>query len=112
MATTTTSGMSRHYDQLERRAAAEAACPVVAPLPLRQPADVVALLAEQAEAVRRDPHVPPAERAKVLTAVAGLALRAMDAAGGAARVEALERALKLRAEQQREAERRKRKQKW
>ncbi|HEX8913563.1 MAG TPA: hypothetical protein VF796_14485 [Humisphaera sp.] len=98
--------LAKRIDQLERRAAAEAVCPAVPPLPLRQPADVVALLAEQAEAVRRDPRVPPAERAKVLALVAGLALRAMDAAGGAARVEALERALKVRADQQRAAERR------
>ena len=102
----------RRIEKLEARAAAEAANPSVPALPLREPADVVLLLAEQAEAVRRDPHASPAERAKALSLVAALALRAMDAAGGRARVEALERALKARADQQRAAERRKRQGRW
>ena len=56
----------------------------------------------------------PPDAAVLEVTFGGLALRAMDAAGGAARVEALERALKVRADQHREAERRKRKhkQKW
>ena len=97
--------LARRIAQLERRSAAEASFPPVAPLPLRDPADVVDLLAEQAEAVRQDPHAGPLDRARTLAVVAGLALRAMDAATGRARVEALERALKARADQQRAADR-------
>ncbi|MDB5297927.1 MAG: hypothetical protein JWO31_3910 [Phycisphaerales bacterium] len=100
--------LARRITQLERRTAAEAAFPPVPPLPLRDPADVVDLLAEQAEAVRQDPHAGSLDRARTLAVVASLALRAMDAATGRARVEALERALKARADQQRaEAKRRK-----
>ena len=104
--------LNRRVASLEARAAAADAYDAPPPRPLACPADVVDLLAEQAEAVRNDPYADPLDRARTLTLLSGLALRAMDAAGGAARVEALERALKVRADQQREAERRKRKQKW
>ena len=100
--------LRRRITQLETRAAAEAAFPAVPPLPLRDPADVVGLLAEQAEAVRQDPHADPLDRARTLAVIGGLALRAMDAAAGRARLEALERALKARADQQRAAEKAKR----
>lgn len=78
--------------------------------PLRTPEDVVVLLGEQVETVRQAPDVDPLERARTLSVIGALALRAMDAAQGAARVEALERALKLRAEQQRQQEKQKRQQ--
>ncbi len=97
--------------RLEARAAAEAAFPAVPPLPLKVPGDVVGLLAEQADAVRRDPHADPLDRARTLALLGGMALRAMDAADGRARLEALERALKARAEQQRAADKAKRQQK-
>ena len=100
--------LRRRVTHLESRAAQEAAFPEVPPLPLRDPADVVGLLAEQAEAVRRDPHADPLDPARTLTLIGGMALRAMDAAEGRARLEALERALKARADQQRAAEKAKR----
>ena len=96
--------LRRRVVSLEVRAAAEAAFPKVPRLALRGPADVVGLLAEQADAVRNDPHADPMDRARTLTSIGGMALRAMDAAEGRARLEALERALKVRAEQQRAAE--------
>jgi hypothetical protein len=91
--------LKRRVRQLEHRAAAEDDFTPPAPLSLRSPADVVDLLAEQAEAVRRDPHADPLDRARTLGFVGALALRAMDAAEGRARLDALERALKLRTEQ-------------
>jgi hypothetical protein len=93
--------LKRRVRLLEHRATVEAAFAAPAPLPLRSPADVVDLLAEQAEAVRRDPHTDPLDRARTLGFVAALALRAMEAAEGRARLEALERALKLRTDQHR-----------
>ena len=102
--------LRRRVVSLEVRAAREAAFPRVAPRPLQDPADVVGLLAEQAEAVRNDPFADPLDRARTLALIGGLALRAMDAADGRARLEAMERALKARADQQRAAERAKRQQ--
>jgi hypothetical protein len=96
-----TTALKRRVASLEVRAAAEDAFVTPAPLPLRHPADVVDLLAEQAEAVRRDPHADPLDRARTLGFVGVLALRAMEAAEGRARLEALERALKLRTDERR-----------
>ena len=96
--------LRRRVVSLEVRAAAEAAFPRVPAMPLRAPADVVGLLAEQAEVVRNDPFADPLDRARTLAVIGGMALRAMDAAEGRARLEALERALKARADQQRAAE--------
>ncbi len=75
--------------------------PAAAPVPLDQPADVLAVLAEQVNAVRADPGVDLTERARTLAFLAGLALRAMDARDGEARLEAVERVLKLRKDQER-----------
>ena len=100
--------LRRRVTHLEVRAAQEAAFPRVLARPLRAPADVVGLLGEQAEAVRNDPFADPLDRARTLALIGGLVLRAMDAADGRARLEALERALKARADQQRAAEKAKR----
>ncbi len=102
--------LRRRVGHLERHVAREAGFPAVPPLPLKVPSDVVGLLAEQADAVRRDPHANPLDRARTLALLGGMALRAMDAADGRARLEALERALKARAEQQRAADKAKRQQ--
>lgn len=93
--------LKRRIDHLEVRAASAAARPPHTPMPLARPADVVALLAEQADAVRADPAADPLDRARTLGFVAAQALKAMDAAEGRARLESLERALKLRADHQR-----------
>ena len=102
--------LRRRVVSLEVRAAQAAAFPTVPPLALRGPADVVSLLAEQADAVRNDPFADPLDRARTLAVIGGMALRAMDAAEGRARLEALERALKARADQQRAADKAKRQQ--
>jgi hypothetical protein len=58
--------------------------------------DVLALLQSQVEAVLDDEELGTAERARVITLVAGTALRAIEAGDLAARLEALERALESR----------------
>lgn len=73
-----------------------------APVPLEQPADVLALLAEQVNAVRADGGIDPNERARTLGFLSGLALRAMEGRDLAARLEAVERVLKLRKDQERQ----------
>jgi len=80
------------------------AIPVPPPLPLVQPADVLELLAEQVNAVRSDPYADPTERARTLGMLASISLRAMELRDLSARLEAVERVLKLRRDQDREAE--------
>ena len=77
-----------------------------APVPLDQPADVLAVLAEQVNAVRADATADPNERARTLGFLAGLALRAMEGRDLAARLEAVERVLKLRRDAQEDRQKR------
>ncbi len=79
--------------------------PAVLPVPLDQPADVLAVLAEQVNAVRTDAASDPNERARTLGFLAGIALRAMEARDLAARLEAVERVLKLRKDAERQQQR-------
>ena len=72
------------------------------PVPLDNPADVLAVLAEQVNAVRTDAASDPNERARTLGFLAGLALRAMEGRDLAARLEAVERVLKLRKDAERQ----------
>ncbi len=69
---------------------------------LDSPADVLALLEEQVNAVRADPTTDPSERARTLGMLAGLALRAMDSRDLQARLEAVERVLKFRKDAERD----------
>jgi hypothetical protein len=78
------------------------------PVAFDTPADVVAVIAEQVNAVRADPWADPAEKARTLGFLAGVALRAMEAKDLAARLEAVERVLKLRRGQQQDALKRRR----
>jgi hypothetical protein len=71
------------------------------PVDLDQPADVLELLAEQVNALRADADVDPAERARTVGLLAGLALRAMEARDLDQRLAAVERVLKLRHDQAR-----------
>jgi hypothetical protein len=73
------------------------------PAVLDSPADVLALLEEQVNQVRADPLADPTERARTLGMLAGLALRAMDSRDLAARLEAVERVLKLRKDAEQDA---------
>ena len=77
------------------------ATPSPRPLELAVPADVLDLLAEQVNAARADAAATAQERARTLGMLAGLALRAMAARDLEARLEAVERVLKLRAADER-----------
>ncbi len=68
------------------------------PLPfrVRTALDVLALLEEQVNAVRDDPDVGTLERARAVGYLAGVALKAVEVADLAGRVEAVERVLKGR----------------
>ena len=70
------------------------------PLPVDGPADVLAVLGEQINAVRADAFAEPQERARTLGMLSSVALRAMEAKDLAARLEAVERVLKLRKDAQ------------
>ena len=78
------------------------------PVPLDAPADVLAVLAEQVNAVRADTRAGPTEKARTLGLLCGLALRAMEARDITARLEAVERVLKLRQADQQDLEKRRR----
>ena len=76
------------------------------PLPLDDPADVLAVIGEQVNAVRADPLADPAEKARTLGFLSSIALRAFEARDLAARLEAVERVLKLRRNEQADAQKR------
>jgi hypothetical protein len=65
---------------------------------LRTAQDVLELLAEQVEAVRQDQSVTTTERARTVGYLCGIALRAVETADLAERVESVERALRQRKE--------------
>jgi hypothetical protein len=66
------------------------------PVAIDGPADVLAVLGEQINAVRADPFADPSEKAGTLGMLSSVALRAFEARDLAARLEAVERVLKLR----------------
>ena len=84
------------------------AVPVPPPVSLDSPADVLEVLTEQANAVRAQAAADPLERARTLGMLAGLAIRAMEARDLDARLEAVERVLKLRREDERESKKKQR----
>jgi hypothetical protein len=65
-------------------------------VPLNKPDDVLAVLAEQVQLVRSDAYAEPTERARTLVSLSAIALRAMHDRDVVARLEAVERVLKLR----------------
>jgi hypothetical protein len=65
-------------------------------VPLHGPDDVLAVLAEQVQLVRSDAYAEPTERARTLVSLSAIALRAMHDRDVVARLEAVERVLKLR----------------
>src|SRR3954469_8128039 len=71
------------------------------PVPFDQPADVLAVLAEQVQQVRGDIGADPVERGRTLVSLCAVALRAMESRDTEARLEAVERVLKLRKENER-----------
>ena len=96
--------LARRVEHLEERSAGAGLMRLVpaAPVPFDTPADVLAVLAEQVNAVRADPAADPAEKARTLGFLATVALRAIEAKDLAARLEAVERVLKLRKDAERE----------
>jgi hypothetical protein len=79
------------------------------PIALDMPADVLALIAEQVNAVRADRTADPLDQARTLGFLATVALRTMEARDLSARLEAVERVLKLRRDQERETQKQQRK---
>ena len=69
---------------------------VPVPFRLKTAADVLALLAEQIEAVRAESDAGALEKARCVGYLAGIALRAIEAGDLAARLEAVEGVLKTR----------------
>jgi hypothetical protein len=88
----------RDYRRLRR--AGEATMPRLVALPptfrLKTAADVLALLSEQILAVREDGESTALERARVIGYLGSVALKAIEAGDLAARLEAIEMALKMR----------------
>lgn len=85
-----------------RRAGDVCTTPGTSPIPtafrLQTAQDVLYLLEEQVELVRAAPEASALEKARAVGFLAGVALRAIEAGNVAARLEALEAALKHRAE--------------
>ena len=69
---------------------------VPAPFRLKTAHDVLALLAEQVQAVREEPDAGTLEKARCIGYLAGVALRAIEAGDLSVRLEALEAVLKAR----------------
>ena len=101
--------LARRVGSLEQRSPAPlmriVSAEPVAPVPVEHPGDVLAVLAEQINAVRADAQSDPIESARTVGFLAGVALRAMEANGLAERLEAVEKVLKLRRDEAKEKER-------
>ncbi len=91
---------NRDYARLRRVGGLGSQTPCQTPIPadfrLKTAADVLALVAEQVGRVRSDGNLPTTERARTIGFLAGVALRAIEAGDLAARLEAVEGALKAR----------------
>ena len=88
----------RDYKRLRRAGSCQTPGQTLLPAPFRlQTArDVLGLIAEQVEAVRAEPEAGTLEKARVVGYLASVALRAVETADLADRLEALERAMKRR----------------
>src|SRR6478672_2696429 len=91
----------RRVQSLEERAPAVFVAPE--PLPVATPADVLAVIEEQINAVRADVFAEPQEKARTLGMLSSVALRCIEAKDLAARLEAVERVLKLRKQSEADA---------
>ena len=93
----------REYSRSRRLPAGVCQTPARTPIPpefrLQTARDVLDLLTEQIQAVRADAKAGTLERARCVGYLAGIALKAVETADMAERVEALERVLKTRKEQ-------------
>ena len=77
------------------------------PVPVESPADVLAVIAEQVNAVRADVLAEPQEKARTLGMLSSVALRCIEAKDLVGRLEAVERVLKLRRTEQEDGKKRK-----
>ena len=66
------------------------------PIRLKAAADVLAVLAEQMDAVRNDAGAGPVEKARLIGYLAGIGLKAIETGNLEARIEMLEAVLKQR----------------
>jgi hypothetical protein len=81
---------------LDRRLFRPVAEVAAAPVQLKSAADVLAVLAEQVAAVRADAEAGRLEKARVVGALAAVALRAVETGDLEVRIEMLEAVLKQR----------------
>ncbi len=88
----------RDYKRMQRAGACQTPGQTLVPLPFRLKTahDVLALLAEQVQAVRDEPEAGTLEKARCIGYLSGMALKAIEAGDLAARLEALESVLKTR----------------
>lgn len=88
----------REYKRLKRTGTCQTPCQTLIPpeFRLRTAMDVLNLVAEQVQAVRADEDANTMEKARTIGFLAGIALRAVEAADLTGRVEALEQILKQR----------------
>ena len=91
----------RRVQTLEVRALVRVEAPP--PVPLQSPADVLAVLGEQVNAVRADPFADPPDKARLLGMLCSVALRCIEAKDLDQRLEAVERVLKIRQDVQKNA---------
>ncbi len=88
----------REYGRMRRVGETQTPSQTLVPLPFRLKTahDVLALLAEQVQAVRDEPEAGTLEKARCIGYLAGIALKAIEAGDLAARLEAVEATLKAR----------------
>ena len=88
----------RDYKRMQRAGESQTPGQTLVPLPfrLKTAADVLALLAEQVQAVRDEPSAGTLEKARCIGYLSGVALKAIEAGDLAARLEAVESVLKAR----------------
>ena len=88
----------RDYKRMQRAGECQTPSQTLVPLPFRLKTahDVLALLAEQVQAVRDEPAAGTLEKARCIGYLSGVALKAIEAGDLAARLEALESVLKTR----------------
>ncbi len=88
----------REYRRMHRAGECTTPCTTLLPADFRlqTAADVLALVEEQVAAVRTDAEAKTLEKARTIGYLAGIALKAVEAGNVAARLEAVEFALKRR----------------
>ena len=88
----------REYKRMQRAGSSQTPGQTLLPPPfrLKTARDVLALIEEQVQAVRDEPEAKTLEKARAVGYLAGIALRAVEAADLSARLEAVELVLKRR----------------